>query len=841
MGILQWLRTRDAGLSALRRAGRAAIVMPALFALAEQVIGNPVIATFVSFGALSMLLFVDFGGTTGERLAAQAGLAAAGAVLVCVGTLASQRAWLAVPASFVVGFAVLFAGVVSSVLAGASTALLVAFILPVTLTAPLSSLPDRLTGWLLAGAVSMLAVTVLWPAPRREPLRQSTALACALLARRLRTEVDCVRGGLGPARGAAYREVVDEAAAAVGALRASFFGTPYRPTGLSTAARTLVRLVDQVVWLEAVMERMAVDDDPGPTDAVVCEVKLAAAALLDHGAVLLESVAGDPWQLEPGLRRLERARKAMERTVTTDLPARHAGTVARGADERRGAADRDAAGPGAAAPGAAGRDAAGQSAAGSGGAARDAGDQGTADRDAAGPGGADRSAAGPGAVGSGGAGDGVEAFLGSLEPSFRAQEMSFAISAIATNIELTVAARRRSWWDHLLGRRPAGVPSALSSAQERAGAHVERHSVWLHNSVRGAIALGLAVLVAESTGVQHSFWVVLGTLAVLRSSALGTGQNALRGLLGTVVGFAVGGALVYSVGSHTGILWLLLPPAVAFAGLAPAAISFAAGQAGFTTVLLILYNIIEPAGWRIGIVRIEDVAIGCAVSLVVGALFWPRGAGQALGQALAEAFSDGAHYLRSAIGYGLTRCDALVAAAPAPHDEQRRAAAAARRLDDAFRGFLAERGTKRMPLADVTTLITAVAAIRLTGDAVLDLWERDADPSPGDRAAARSEILRAGELLIDWYEELARALAGSGVVPDPLARSEADDDRLLDAVRRDLTGEDGRGTAAAVKMIWTADHIDAARRLQAGILRPARKAAGLRTRPRLAALRGRHG
>ena len=38
--IVPWLRARDAGLSALRRSARAAIVMPALFALCEEVIGN---------------------------------------------------------------------------------------------------------------------------------------------------------------------------------------------------------------------------------------------------------------------------------------------------------------------------------------------------------------------------------------------------------------------------------------------------------------------------------------------------------------------------------------------------------------------------------------------------------------------------------------------------------------------------------------------------------------------------------------------------------------------------------------------------------------------------------
>ncbi|MET9221842.1 FUSC family protein [Streptomyces sp. NPDC003300] len=771
LNVLNWLRTRDADLSALRRAGRAAIVMPALFALCDKVVGNPAMATFASFGALSGLLFVDFSGAMGQRLAAQTGLVAAGAVLVTVGTLASRTAWLAVLVTLVVGFLVLFAGVVSSVLASASTALLVAFVLPVTLPAPVSALPDRLAGWLLAGAASVIAVGLLWPAPRREPLRLATATACALLARRLRSEVDCVRGGFGPVGAAEYRALSDEAGAAVAALRTSFFGTPYRPTGLSTSARTLVRLVDQVVWLDAILERMPLDEEPGPTDAVVCDVKVAAATLLEHGAASLESVADSSAELERDLRRLEAAREAMETAVTGDLPLHRPRTTKSGS------------------------------------------------ADAPGPSGAPDTPA---------ADDAVAGILGALEPSFRAQEMSFAISAMATNIGLTVAALRRGWWDHVLGRGPSGVPSFLSSAQERAGAHVERHSVWLHNSVRGAIALALAVLLAESTGVQHSFWVVLGTLAVLRSNALSTGQNALRGLLGTGVGFVIGGGIVYGVGTHTTALWLLLPFAVAFAGLAPAAISFAAGQAGFTTVLLILYNIIEPAGWQIGLVRVEDVALGCGVSLVAGALFWPRGAGRALGQALADAYEEGAHYLRGAIQYGVARCDAAAPAPATPQDERRRAAAASRRLDDAFRGFLAERGTKHIPLADVTTLITGVAALRLTSDAILDLWERETVTSQEDRTAARGEILYAGTLLVDWYEAAARALAGSGAVPDRAARDEAADGRLLDAVRRDLTADDGRGTSTAVKMIWTFDHIDAARRLQAGILRPARAAATLR-------------
>src|SRR6266568_5003387 len=143
--LWQWLTTHDRGLLALRRAGRAAIVMPAMFALGDKVIGNAQLATFAAFGSFAMLLLVDFGGTMAERLQAEAALAVTGGVFVCLATLASQTAWLAAVAMAVVGFGVIFAGVVSSVLAGATTSLLLAFILPVSLAAPASACP---TGWL---------------------------------------------------------------------------------------------------------------------------------------------------------------------------------------------------------------------------------------------------------------------------------------------------------------------------------------------------------------------------------------------------------------------------------------------------------------------------------------------------------------------------------------------------------------------------------------------------------------------------------------------------------------------------------------------------------------------
>jgi uncharacterized membrane protein YccC len=764
MHPVQWLAQHDRGYAALRRAARTAIVMPVLFALGAKVWDEPELATFAAFGAFAMLLLVDFTGPMRQRLQAQAALGVAGCALVALGTLASQNEAVSVVAMVVVAFAVIFAGVVSSVLASATTALLLAFILPVSLPGTPSSIPQRVEGWALAAVVAFVAIALLWPAPTREPLRAAAGAACRALAARLRAEVAYRLSDSDPALGPDLERAVQASDAAVQALHKGFLATPYRPTGLSTATRTVVRLVDQLGWLNAIVVQAGLQPGPLSAHREACVVKLAAAATLDRGAELLDVTAGDPAELRASMGALADALTAIEQAQTADLPV--------------------------------GR--------------RTAGDDG----------------------------DRVSEFISSLDPSFRAQELSFVVSQIGRNIDQTAAAERRGWLDRLLGRQPEGLPRTLAAATERATAHVEWHSVWLHNSIRGAAALGLSVLVAKQTGVQHSFWVVLGTLSVLRSNALNTGQNVVRGIAGTVVGFAVGAVLLQAIGTNLTVLWALLPPAILFAGLAPAAISFAAGQAAFTLVLVILYNIIQPAGWRIGLLRVEDIALGCGVSLAVGLLFWPRGAGAAMRQALAEAYVDSADYLTRAVEFGMARCDVNGVPSAPPTAEAVRAAAAARRLDDTFRNYLAERGAKPLPLAHVTTLVTGVAEVRLAADAVLDLWQRDDGVAVGDRRAARAELMKSADQVQGWYDGLAGSLLDRQQLLDPLPHDLVADGRLVEAVRHDLQGEDGRATATAVRMIWTGDHLDAVRRLQQAIIGPAREAGELRSTGVRGALEG---
>jgi uncharacterized membrane protein YccC len=108
-----------------------------------------------------------------------------------------------------------------------------------------------------------------------------------------------------------------------------------------------------------------------------------------------------------------------------------------------------------------------------------------------------------------------------------------------------------------------------SRGGQRAREHASMASVWLQNSLRGAAGLAVGVYIAQRTGVQHGFWVVLGTLSVLRSNALRTGRSILSALAGTAVGIVVGAGLVIAIGTHEGVLWAVLPVAVFSAAYAP--------------------------------------------------------------------------------------------------------------------------------------------------------------------------------------------------------------------------------------------------------------------------------
>jgi uncharacterized membrane protein YccC len=264
--------------------------------------------------------------------------------------------------------------------------------------------------------------------------------------------------------------------------------------------------------------------------------------------------------------------------------------------------------------------------------------------------------------------------------------------------------------------------AGLSRATFLVTRHATVRSVWFLNSLRGALALAAAVAVADLSGVQHAFWVVLGTLSVLRTSAASTGATAWRALAGTVVGFVLGALLLLAIGTGETSLWVALPVAVAVAAYAPGTTPFLVGQAAFTITIVVLFNLLVPVGWTVGLLRIEDVAIGCAVSVVVGVLFWPRGVSSVVAEDLADAFRRGAEYLSQAVDWALSELMVPPAAALG-------AVSAGIRLDDAVRGYLTEQGSKRVSKEDLWALVNASTRLRLTANTLAGL--RQAETAPG--------------------------------------------------------------------------------------------------------------
>ena len=612
---------------AAMRAVRATVVVPSLFAITFKVVGDPQMALFATFGGFATLVIAGFNGTRRDKLAAHAGLAAAGCLVLIIGTLVSGTTWLAAVVTVPVAFAIFFAGIGGPNAASGSTAAMFAYVLPVASAGGAATIPSRLEGWLLASAAGTIAVLLLSPHPPGSRLRAAAADLAGELAGRVRA--------------AAGGEATKPAAmkAAKDRLVAAFTAAPFRPTGLATADQALSSLVQMLEW-GATQASDAFDGHIDLTKGCAADRNLlrTAAGLFDDTRALL---AGQP--ADPDFAALEAAREASAAQLR-ELSGR-AGEP----DSRLAAAQAVHA----------------QSIA---------------------------------AVARGAAADALIASgRGSLEATVETLVSTSGVAGLARAVALV--------------RR-----------------HATFRSVWFLNSLRGAVALAAAVAIADLSGVQHGFWVVLGTLSVLRTSAASTGSTAWRALAGTVVGFVIGGALLIAIGTSPDALWAVLPVAVLVAAYAPGTTPFLVGQAAFTVTIVVLFNLLIPVGWTVGLLRIEDVAIGCAVSLAVGVLFWPRGVSTVVADDIADAFRSGAAYLTQAVDWALSELLVPPSAALA-------AASATVRLDDAVRGFLTEQGSKRLSKQDLWTLLNASSRLRLTAHALAGL--RPATPAKeGDFAGA---------------------------------------------------------------------------------------------------------
>ena len=698
-------------LAALKSAARAAIVMPAVFAFADKVIGQPQTSIFAAFGSFAVLVLVEFGGPPRTRLVAYLGLASVGAAFITLGTLCSRDPWLATGAMAVVGFATLFSGVINGYFAAATTGALLTFVLPATIPAPNSAILDRLEGWGLACGAGICALMLLWPPRRSADLQREAAGALRAVA----DSLDANREQSAE-RARRAREAVD-------GLGRRLLGTQHRPTGPTGPTAALASLPDELDWLLSFLAP-SLDLQPlGPACAEDAEAMAAAAAVLRASAERLEGR-----DERPDFARLDAARDAVAHALMRRLPELPIETPA-------------------------------------------------------------------------------DTVPQALDAPFRIRAATYSARQVAGYALLATVGEAPELDDRDLVQ-PQPARATLEATEQLAVEHATAGSVWFQNSVRGAAGLAVAVYIAQRTGLQHGFWVVLGTLSVLRSNALGTGRSVLSALTGTAVGIVVGALLVVGIGTHEAMLWSVLPIAVLVAAYAPRAISFAAGQAAFTVALFVLFNLIQPVGWRVGVVRIEDVAIGFAISLGVGLLFWPRGAGALLREDIAAAYARGADYVVATARQVIEGADSEDAARAG-----RAADTALHRLDDAFRQYLAERSATAFNVEDIGALVGGASRVRRSAQSLAAL---------GRMADGKTRLERCGEnldlelhALQSWYVTLGYALVNNRPVPPPHIRDTAGSSRLLACVRDAARDRDKETVKAALILLWASQHLDNLWRLEA--------------------------
>ncbi|TFV57596.1 FUSC family protein [Mycobacterium sp. PS03-16] len=688
------IERRDPERDALRRAARAAIVLPLAAAASFTFAGGTQAPMFTIFGSVALLILVDFPGNRPARALAYAGLAVNGAILITLGTLTAPYPWLSVLLMFVLGVAVMFSGVLSEIVAAGQRATLLTFVLPAC--TPPGPIDERLTGWFIALAVCVPAALFLFPPRHHDDLRRHAAQVCHALA-------DCLEGD------ASTRDVTR----AMNALWANFVNADYRPVGLTAGSRALVRVVDDLGWL--------CDRVTDSTGALLGDMKPPIVRVLRDSAAVLRLVDRD-----------ERA----VRTADLDAALTELRAVAQG--RYREDIEQILAVPDDATAVAVGRS--------------------LLDR------------------------------------------RTFSATAGVTGriIRNAALADARPVWARVLGRRlpPTGaadwvMPETTAVAAITKG-FVATRAVALRNSLRTGLGLAVAVAVTHVFPVEHGFWVVLGAMSVLRSSALTTGTRVLRAVAGTGIGFVLGVALIELVGVDPVVMWLLLPVVAFGSAYVPEIASFIAGQAAFTMMVLIIFNVIQPSGWAVGLIRVEDVVVGALVGATVSLLLWPRGASAAVSAAVSEACADGAALLRAAVarvtrGASENATDRVIALS---HE----ALEATRTLDDAVRQYLSENGGETDVRAPVVRAANRAVRLRAAAELIADVVPPPLAVYPQTR------------LLLESHADLVCGrLIGDGQATDRRRLPPISDDFVL-ALRAE-TGEGDLAISAALPLLTVAAHL----------------------------------
>ncbi|MDN3023591.1 FUSC family protein [Streptomyces sp. S.PB5] len=193
-----------------------------------------------------------------------------------------------------------------------------------------------------------------------------------------------------------------------------------------------------------------------------------------------------------------------------------------------------------------------------------------------------------------------------------------------------------------------GRPGSLRSRAARAARDVALSAASWRYGLRLALCIGVAQALVSIIPVPRSYWVALTITFVLKPDFGSVFSRALLRALGTVAGLVIAAAVLAELERG----WWDVPVMLALAPLIPALTPRGYGYqtAAITPVILLLSDVLNHQGTGLLMPRLVDSLMGCGIALVAGYLLWPESWHTRVGDRLADAVSDTAHYVEAAFG-----------------------------------------------------------------------------------------------------------------------------------------------------------------------------------------------
>jgi uncharacterized membrane protein YccC len=278
-------------------------------------------------------------------------------------------------------------------------------------------------------------------------------------------------------------------------------------------------------------------------------------------------------------------------------------------------------------------------------------------------------------------------------------------------------------------------------------------------AVRLMASIGVAAVLSETLALRRSYWVVLTVAIVLKPDFGSVFARAVQRGAGTVLG-AVLGAVILTLVPHGP--WLLLPFGI-LAALLPygQARNYGLLATFLTPLVVVLIDLLVPAGWHLALARLLDTLLGCAVVLLIGYAPWPQSWQAHLPGQFARTIRDVCRYMNEALVTAW-------ATQPGAGTAGAGGAAAARPPGEAP-------AAGPMPGHQVRTGLAARSRLRrCTYRALSDLraeFQRTmSEPAPiSRRATAWWPALVGLEEVVDAVTATAVAIAGGAPAPSPRA------------------------------------------------------------------------